>query len=258
MINQKKDLYSKFKINTKIIGKKIYHFKTIDSTNLYAKKLIKDNIEEGTVIISDIQKKGRGRKKRLWSSPVGGLWFSIILYPKISSDRSMFIIMACSISIADAIVKITGLKPRVKWPNDILIKEKKICGILTEIETINSKINFSIVGIGLNVNNEIDENLKKTATSLYLETESELSNIKIFETILKNIDENYQYLINKNYDYLKRKWLSHSDIINKKVKIKNEENSIIGKVIDVDQCGCIILETDKGKKIINYGDLKFL
>ena len=156
-------------INTKIIGKKILHFKTIDSTNHFARTLIKEEIDEGSIVVADIQTSGRGRNNRLWSSPIGGLWFSVILYPDISSKKGMTVTMAASVSVADAIKKSFGLNTEIKWPNDILINGKKVCGILTEIETKNDRIFYSIVGIGINVNNDLDSELENIATSLKIE-----------------------------------------------------------------------------------------
>ena len=155
-------------LKTKIIGKKVYFFNKIPSTNIYAKQLIKDDIEEGTIVIADVQTSGRGRKNRYWHSPYGGLWLSVILYPDIPPESGMLITMAVSISVAQAIKDVTGIKTEIKWPNDLLLRKKKVCGILTEINAEMHKINYTIVGIGINVNNKIDEKLKKTAISMKL------------------------------------------------------------------------------------------
>jgi BirA family biotin operon repressor/biotin-[acetyl-CoA-carboxylase] ligase len=131
-------------IDTKIIGKKVYSFNKIQSTNLYAKKLINGNIEEGTIVISEVQTVGRGRKNRTWISPSGGLWFSVILYPDVAPRCGMVITMTASISVSKAIKDITGLNTEIKWPNDILLKNKKVCGILTELDSDFNKINSPI------------------------------------------------------------------------------------------------------------------
>ncbi len=248
----------KSKLNTKIIGRKFYHFDKIDSTNLYAKKLIKEKIQEGTIVISDVQTKGKGRKERSWSSTKGGLWFSIILYPEIPTKKAFFVTMTCSIAVVQTIFELTKLKSVLKWPNDILIKGKKVCGILTELESISGKIKYAIVGIGININNELDEEIKKTATSLYKETKTKISQKNFLISFLKNFETLYNKLSVFDSDYIKSSWLSYSNIIGKNVRIIDEVLSTIGKVIDIDDDGCIILETKNGKKIINFGDLEFL
>jgi len=139
-------------LNTKVIGKDIYYFKSLSSTNMLAKKLIKDGVEEGAIVVSDIQLNGRGRKKRNWFSPEGGLWFSVVLYPHIPLERGMLLTMASSVAIVQGIKETTGLHPVIKWPNDLLINEKKVCGILTELDAEMDRINYAVIGIGINVN----------------------------------------------------------------------------------------------------------
>jgi len=261
MINRPNSSFADYvikKLNTKIIGKNIYHFKTIDSTNLFSKKLIKDGVEEGTVVISDVQLSGRGRKNRTWSSPEGGLWFSVILYPNLHPKDGMLLTMTSSVSIAQGIKEKTGLKSIIKWPNDLLIKDKKVCGILTEIDAEQDKIKYAIVGIGINVNNELEKDLKKTATTLKKEIGTIIKKEELFIAILKNFDENYNKLFSKGADFIRNLWLAHSNIIGKKIKVKNDGSVIIGKVKNVDNTGCIILETRDGIITIDNGDVEYL
>ncbi|UCF50091.1 MAG: biotin--[acetyl-CoA-carboxylase] ligase [Thermoplasmatales archaeon] len=245
-------------LKTEIIGKKIYFFEKIPSTNLYAKQLIKECAQEGTIVIADIQTSGRGRKNRIWYSPPGGLWLSVILYPEICPKSGMLITMTVSISVAQAIKEITGLDPEIKWPNDLLLKEKKICGILTEINADFNKIKYAIVGIGINVNNEIDEDLKNIAFSLKQELGSEVSRIKLLSSILKNLDNNYKKLIQKNYNYIEKTWISFTKMIDRKVQITDEKNVIVGIVKDIDENGHLIIESKFGEMKIVSGDIKYL
>ena len=147
-------------LNTEVIGKKIVYFEKIDSTNIYAKKLAKEGVSEGCVVVAGIQEKGRGRKDRIWSSPEGGLWFSVILYPRIPPQNAMIITMAASVSVVEAIIKHTNLKPVIKWPNDVLVRGKKICGILTELDAEMDWINYVVIGIGININNSFSKEFK--------------------------------------------------------------------------------------------------
>ncbi len=245
-------------LNTKIIGKNLYHYKTIDSTNLFAKKLVKEGIEEGIVVVSDVQSSGRGRKNRTWSSPKGGLWFSIVLYPNISPKRGMLVTMASSVAVAEGIKVITGLNSVIKWPNDLLINGRKVCGILTELDAEMDKINYAIIGIGINVNNRLDIELKKIATSLMKEIGTSISRVKLLRSILKSFDANYNKLILGDYDSIKASWLSYSNIIGKKIQVQDEKKVINGKVVDVDDSGCLMLKTKRGTVRIISGDIKFL
>jgi len=204
-------------LNTKVIGKDIYYFKSLSSTNMLAKKLIKDGVEEGAIVVSDIQLNGRGRKKRNWFSPEGGLWFSVVLYPHIPLERGMLLTMASSVAIVQGIKETTGLHPVIKWPNDLLINEKKVCGILTELDAEMDRINYAVIGIGINVNNQLSEDLHGKATSLIHETGSKFSRVKLLRTILKCIDENYNKLKTGDYDSIMDSWFSHTNIIGRNI-----------------------------------------
>ena len=246
------------KLNTEIIGRNLYYFKSIDSTNLFAKKLVKEGIEEGVVVIADVQTSGRGRKNRTWSSPKGGLWFSVVLYPDTPPQRGMFVTMISSIAIAQGIKDITGLSPEIKWPNDLLINGQKVCGIFTELEARRDKINYTVVGIGLNVNNLLEKELQKTATTLRQEVGKKVSRAELLRSILKNFDKNYTTLISGDYSFIRESWLSHSNIIGKKIQVEDEETVITGVVFDIDNDGCLILKTKDGQIRIVSGDVKYL
>ena len=245
-------------LKTEIIGKEILYFKKIDSTNTYCKKLVKDGAFEGTVVVSDVQEEGRGRKNRQWSSPEGGLWFSVILKPEIPPQNAMAITMAVSVSIVESIKKITGLNPIIKWPNDILLNGKKICGILTELDAEMDKINYATVGVGINVNNEVDTNLKQIATSLENEMGTLVSRVDLLKNILTCFDDNYKYVKSNNYTRIRELWFLYANIIGKKVKVTREKDVVFGTVSDVDEIGCLILNTNTGFERIVAGDVTFL
>ena len=248
----------KIKSNNKIIGKKIYHLKSIDSTNLFSKNLINDGAEEGTVVVADVQTGGRGRKNRMWFSPKGGLWFSIILYPNVSPDSGMFVTMLGSISVAQAISELTGLDPEIKWPNDVLINRKKVCGILTEMDIDQGKLKSIIIGIGINVNNQLNEELQNIATNLKKETNNEISKENLLELILKKFDKNYDKLQSDNYNYVKDRWLFFSNIIGKKIKVNEDGKITIGTVSDINRKGHLIINSEKVLITITTGDIEYL
>ena len=247
-----------FDLNTNIIGKNVYYFRSLDSTNLFAKKLIKKKVEEGTIVVADIQKKGRGRKDRRWFSAEGGLWFSIILYPNIPTQYAMLVTMAISISIVQAIKELTGLSAVVKWPNDILLDGKKICGILTELDAEVDRINYSVVGVGINVNNVLEDELTNKANSLFNIYNSKISRVDLLRLILKYLDVNYVKLISNDYSYIRNLWFDYTDMIGKNVRLNLEKNEIEGVVIDIDDTGALILETEDKKIKAVSGDLEFI
>jgi BirA family transcriptional regulator, biotin operon repressor / biotin---[acetyl-CoA-carboxylase] ligase len=245
-------------IKTKIIGKKIIYFKKLTSTNSFCKTLVKKDIDEGTVVVVDIQEQGKGRKNRNWSSPEGGIWFSVILYPQIPPQNAMIVTMAASVSIVEAIKKFTGLNPLIKWPNDVLINGKKVCGILTELDAEVDEINHVIVGIGINVNNPLDKDLQNIATSLKIESNHDVSRVELFKNILNSFDKNYDYVKSLDYKKIRDLWFSNTDIIGKKVKVNHEKDVIFGIVSDIDESGCLIVNTSNGFEKIVAGDVTFI
>ena len=247
-----------FGLDTKIIGKEVHYFKSLPSTNVFCKKLIKDGSPEGTVVIADVQTSGRGRKDRRWLSPRGGLWFSVVLYPHIPPHHGMLVTMTSSVSIVQGINDVTGLSPMIKWPNDLLLNGKKVCGILTELDAEIDRINYTVVGIGINVNNSIDEKLKKTAISLIQKSKSKISRVELLRSILKNMDENYSKFVSGNFNYIKKLWFSYSNIVGKRIRVKGEKTIIKGIVTDIDESGCLILDTENGITRIVSGDMEYI
>lgn len=246
-------------LNTRVVGRKIVYFKTLSSTNLYARKLVDCGVdEEGTIVVADIQHHGRGRKGRLWFSLAEGLWFSIILYPNIPPQQSMMLTMAASISVAEAIKEVTGLDSVIKWPNDVLISGKKVCGVLTEIDAEMDRIKYSIVGIGVNVNNKLSEGLYGKATTLMEELGFSVSKVQLLKAILKHFDENYMILVKGNYDSILDKWVSMSNIVGKKIIIQEDKKTMQGIVSKVDIDGSLILQTNTGAHRIYTGDIEYL
>ena len=245
-------------LDTRIIGRKIIHFKEINSTNKFLKNLDKNKNDEGLVVVSDIQLSGRGRKDRKWSSPKGGLWFSILLYPNIPPNNGFIVTMASSIAIVKAIKDLTGLNSEIKWPNDILLKNKKVCGILTEIETSENNNNYFVVGIGINVNNVIKKNIQKTALSLKKIFGDQISRAELLRLILINLDLFYDNLNKGDHGNIRKLWLSNSKIINKKIKVQDGKNEIIGIVNDINENGNLILNTKQGIVKIFSGDTIYI
>lgn len=223
----------------RIIGRNIEYFTEVDSTNDVAKKLAKDGACEGTVVIADVQRRGRGRFGRSWSSPSGGIWLSVILRPEIGSERapiSLLPLIAGS-AVANTLNGLYGLNAHVKWPNDVLIGEKKVSGILTEIDA-----NEIVVGIGINANidrNTLPVEVRKTATTLKTELKKEVSKTALINRLFSELDDMYNRFREGNA-------IINCSTIKKRVKVVTKERELIGIAKEIDETGALILHTEDG------------
>lgn len=244
-------------LNTKIIGRKLCYFKTLSSTNLFARELAKKGVEDGTVVVADTQSRGRGRRNRAWFSPYGGLWFSIILYPGIPPEKGMMLMMIASIATVEGIKEVTDVDAEIKWPNDVLIKGKKVCGVLIEMDAELDRINYAIVGIGINVNNKLEKSLEERATTLRDEVDTKVSKVQLLKSVLKNFDEKYMELLHGGYGAIRKKWILYSKIVGREIVVKEENKTLKGIVERVDEEGYLILKTKEGGIKILSGDVEY-
>lgn len=233
-------------LKTKFIGKNVLHFETIDSTNDYAKK-IGNELRDGSVIISEEQTKGKGRLGRVWESKAGeGIWMSIILKPNIIPNKAPFITLIAGASIVKAL-NILGVDAKIKWPNDITINNKKLSGILTELSAEIERVNYIVVGIGMNVKDtDFEEELQDKATSLYKENYN-VSRIDIVKEILCQFEKLYLDYIEKDD---KKEVLDicrqYSAIINKEIYvIKNDQKELVD-CIGINEEGNLIIKNKDG------------
>ena len=246
-------------MNTKILGHNYKYFDTIDSTNTYCKTLAESKAREGTLVISEEQTKGKGTKGRLWSSPKGsGLWFSIILRPKITISDLGKIVIVSSSALCETF-KSLNIDAKIKWPNDILINEKKLCGILTEVKLKGDYIDYIILGIGINVNidyTDFNDNLKLIATSLKIETSREISRGYILGTFLNFFEKFYNEMLSNSYLEYFRIYKENSFVINKTVNIIKNNTIEPVIVLDFDLEGSIIVKDSNGSiKKISSGEV---
>ena len=237
--------------------KKIIVFDALPSTNSKAKELARNGGEEGTIVISKVQKKGRGRFDRYWESPEGGLYLSVILRPKTPSDKTTLLPLVASLAVFDTI-KSYGLNTKIKWPNDVRVNRKKIAGILLESEADGNKLEYAVLGIGINLNTDINKfsrELRENVTSLSQELDTVVDYQQFLEKLLSALAAHYSVFSNGDFDTIIEKWKQHSDTLGKKVKIATSTDEIIGKACDVDQSGFLAVVTDSGEhKKITSGD----
>lgn len=243
-------------LHTKVFGKKIFHYEEVASTMDIAFNLALNGEPEGTLIISEGQQKGRGRLGRNWVSPKGkGIYFSLILRPKIPLlDASRLTILA-GVAVSVAIKKITGLNCFIKWPNDILIEEKKVAGILTELNAETDRIKFIILGIGINVNTK-KTLLPKEAMSLKEELDKNISRLELACQVLRDIELLYLLLSKKGFNPIRDEWKHLSSTIGRRIKVVTLKDTVEGEAVDIDNDGALLVRNDSGfiSKVIS-GDV---
>lgn len=208
---------------------------TVNSTNTYCKEIAEKGFNKETLVISDTQSNGKGTKCRNWSSPKGkGLWFSMLLKPSIKLEDINFLTILSSTALHNTFQDF-GVNTKIKWPNDIYLNSKKLCGVLTESKISNNKLEYIVIGIGINVNlelNDFNDELKNKATSLLTETGKYFEREEILNKFLENFYEQYNELLNENKDKILKIYRNNSLILNKEVNL--EYKNSIRKVIPID------------------------
>ena len=240
-------------LKTKILGKRIYYFKEIGSTNDFALELARKGIGEGTIVIAEVQIKGKGRLGREWFSPFGGLWISIILKPKIIPTQAPGMTVIAALGVAETIRKLYSLDVFIKWPNDVLLgsRLKKVCGILTEMGAEQDRVNYVVIGIGVNLNVGIKEfpiEFRENTTSLEEELERRIDRGEFTRRMLKEIEDFYLLFKKKGFAPILKEWKNLSATLGKRVKAVSGRRIIEGKAIDIDSDGALIIKTKEGKK----------
>ena len=234
-------------LKTDIIGKEIHYFKEIESTNTTARAMA-HSVDEGAVVISEEQSGGRGRIGRKWLSPEGGIWLSIILKPKIQPLHAARITLLAGLAVAKTMQGFC-LDARIKWPNDVLIKGKKVCGILTEIEAELDRIDYCVVGIGIDANVDTElfpDEISETSTSLKKELGGAINRSGFVCRLLEEFEKEYLKLQKDGFSSILDDWRYNSATIGESVKVTTGSRTIYGEAIGVDNDGSLILETQDG------------
>lgn len=188
------------RLTTKWAGRKLYYFDETDSTNIDAKRCAEEGAPHGTTVIADMQTAGRGRRGRMWQSPPGSaIYMTIMLKPDFVPDKASMLTLVMALSVADAIAETTGLQAGIKWPNDVVVNAKKVCGILTEMNVESDYIQYVVIGVGINANNgsleEFPEEIRQTATSLKIESGAHISRAELIERVLFHFEKNYDVFV---------------------------------------------------------------
>ncbi len=247
-------------LTTKWMGKAIHYFHSIDSTNSKAYQLALQGAEEGEVVIAELQVKGRGRLGRRWFSPSFlNLYLSVILRPQIPPHQASLITLMAAVATANAIQKYSGLLPRIKWPNDILLKDRKVAGLLNEIHSEMDRIHFVILGIGVNLNMDgkmFSKEIRGVATSLKMEMGQTITRKVFLQTLLEELERWYAIFLKEGGAPVLKAWRDRAKIKGKQVKVTSFGETLSGVAVDVDSDGALILETKDGKrKRVVAGDI---
>ena len=246
-------------LQTEFVGQSIFSYETVRSTQIIARELAGNGAKDGTVVISNEQTEGTGRLKRKWHSPSdGGIWLSMILRPDIPPY------LAPQLTLLTAVAAVRTLNQfevdaGIKWPNDVLVKGKKIAGILTELHAESDQIHHVIIGIGLNMNQSFEsfpDELKEIATSVLIEKKQMIDRVEFLHSFFKNFENMYLLFLEKGFGPIKQLWEEHSITIGKKVTVQNLHSSLTGMAIGINHDGVlIIMDEEQNSHLVYSGDI---
>jgi len=235
---------------TSFVGQKVIYYPRLPSTMDIARIEARRGTAEGTVIVAGEQTEGRGRMRRTWLSPSGNIALSIVLYPDTASLP--YLVMIASLAVAHGIETVTGLKTRIKWPNDILIHGKKVCGILIENEVKGNKVAYALIGIGINVALKASDvaEIAATATSLKDELDRSVLRANIIKHLLTEFER--LYLLLSAGESIYEAWRDRLETLGKRVVVTSGSNVLKGIAESVDESGALMLRRVDGtlKKVI--------
>ncbi|HIE64326.1 MAG: biotin--[acetyl-CoA-carboxylase] ligase [Nitrospira sp.] len=243
--------------------REILFFERVESTNRVALDMAADGMPGGLLILSDSQRKGKGRLDRPWFSPAGAnLYFSLLLRPYLSPRDFPLFSMAASLALCDSIHRATGLHPEIKWPNDILIEEKKLAGILLESKTAGAETTPLIIGIGVNVNvgpDSFPTDLQKSATSLKAVLGHPIDRTDLLNIILEGLAEQVSLLQDGKKDLLIQRIQKECATLGKKVRVNTLRQEFEGFAEEIDDDGALLLRMGDGRRRrIRIGDITHL
>ena len=249
------DVMSKAEIeslmDTKWAGSNVVYYDEIDSTNNCAKEAGDNKAPHGTLFVADMQVAGKGRRGRVWQSPAGSsIYMTILLYPEISPLKAPQLTLVMAIAVAEGIKEVTGLDTKIKWPNDIVVNGRKICGILTEMSTEIDYINHVVIGAGINVNqDDFPEDIRKTASSLKMELGKQVKRSELIAAIMKSFEKDYEIFV-KTEDLSGLQELYNSMLVNldRDVKVLEPGNEYEAHALGINKTGELIVRTAEGEE----------
>jgi BirA family biotin operon repressor/biotin-[acetyl-CoA-carboxylase] ligase len=234
-----------------VFGRNIVFREVTDSTNILTKDLAARGAPEGTLVVCNEQKRGKGRMGRVWISPAGeNLLFSLLLRPKVDPRRVFVLTMLLALAAIDAVASVTRLQAVIKWPNDLYVGLKKLGGILTEFSLQGRALEDVVLGLGLNVNwsPSADEGMLYPATSLKAETGERISRGPLLVLILKRFEAFYQEMTTGDVEKFYTRWNRSSLILGKQVEIDTNKDKVVGRASRIDRDGSLIILREGGRE----------
>ena len=246
------------RLTTDWAGRTLHYFNETGSTNIDAKRYAEEGAPHGTTIVAEMQTAGRGRRGRLWQSPAGSaIYMTILLKPQFIPDKASMLTLVMALSVADAIVEVTGLSAGIKWPNDIVVNKKKVCGILTEMNAELDYIQYVVIGVGINVNNnnpeEFPEEIRQTATSLKIESGMQISRAVLLERVLAHFEKNYNIFTEKlDLSALMEAYDARLLNLNAEVRVLDPKGEYTGIARGINPAGELLVEKENGEVVPVY------
>jgi len=247
-------------VSETIFAGKIHHTMSAESTNAMAMEAGASGQLEGSVFLAEAQTAGRGRAGRIWySTQSQGIYCSVLLRPRLSPDQVLLLSLAAGLAVRSAVADVTGLPADLKWPNDLLLSEKKFCGILTELQWEGTRVRHAVVGIGLNVNHtSFPDPLRSQATSLYLESGMTQSRVLVAAALLKSLDREYRALGSDQdaQESIRRRFQEHSSWTHGCAVRIEEAESFTGITEGLDNRGFLLVRTSQGLQTVVSGTVR--
>ena len=246
------------RLTTDWAGRTLHYFNETGSTNIDAKRYAEEGEPHGTTVVANMQSAGRGRRGRLWQSPAGSaIYMTIMLKPQFVPDKASMLTLVMALSVADAIVEVTGLSAGIKWPNDIVVNKKKVCGILTEMNAELDYIQYVVIGVGINVNNnspeEFPEEIRKTATSLKIESGMQISRAALLERVLAHFEKNYNIFTQSlDLSALMEAYDARLLNLNAEVRVLDPKGEYTGIARGLNPAGELLVEKENGEVVPVY------
>lgn len=246
-------------MHTEWVAKEVLYFDTIDSTNTKAQELAEKGYPSGTLVVADKQESGKGRRGRSWVSPSGtGIFMTLMIKPDINPNNASMLTLVAALAVAKAITRVTGEKALIKWPNDIVVNSKKVCGILTEMNAQFDYINHIVVGIGINVHNEsFPEEISQMASSLMIEAGGKrFHRAQIIAETMSYFEQYYDtFLKTQDLSALVREYDELLVNRNKSVRVLDPKEPFDGKAMGITPKGELIVDTWESRKLVSSGEV---
>lgn len=236
-------------------GRPYYFYQTVSSTSDVARELAQSGAPQGTVVAAEEQTRGRGRRGNLWYSPRGGLWFSLLLRPRVSPAQSQTLPLFISLMVVKGIEKLTGVPPDLKWPNDIFLGRRKTGGVLVEISAEAEQVYYAVIGIGINVNvASFPPELAKEATSLHIYNGREVERARLLAVLLSTIETEYLRWCREGFAPFREAYKERLSLLGREITVKTTSGEVLsGNALDVDAGGRLLLSLPTGEQRWLYG-----